>query len=136
MNLVRIIYISSATSPMSDAALAALVAQARSFNADHGLTGMLIYAEGNFLQVLEGDEREVDDLYERINRDSRHQHLLCLERTAIASRGFPDWNMGFRKLSGEECEDLPDWLSGIPGEAPPPPREGLALLQRYGQGEG
>jgi hypothetical protein len=135
MNLVRIIYISSATAPMSDAALAALVAQARSFNADHGLTGMLIYAEGNFLQLLEGDEREVDELYERISRDPRHAHLIRLERTPIARRVFAGWNMGFRNLSGVECEDLPDWLVGVPGDVSPPAREGMALLRHYGQGE-
>lgn len=136
MNLIRLVYISSATPPMSDEALAALVEQARTFNAEHDLTGMLIYAEGNFLQVLEGDAREVDELYERICRDPRHAHLLCLERTPITRREFADWNMGFRNLSGVECEDLPDWLTGITGSAPPPAREGMALLQHYGKGEG
>jgi len=135
MNLLRLVYVSSATSPMDDAALAALVAQARAFNDAHGLTGMLLHAEGNFLQVLEGEAGEVDELYRRICHDPRHAHMLCLERTAIARREFADWSMGFRNLSGEECEDLPDWLTGIPGEAPLPAHEGMALLQHYGQGE-
>lgn len=135
MNLIRLAYLSSATEAMSEAELAELVAQARTFNAAHGLTGMLIHAEGNFLQVLEGDEREVDELFGRIRRDSRHSHLLVLERTPIERREFADWDMGFRNLSGEECDALPDWLAGVPGSAPPPPREGMVLLHRYGAKE-
>jgi hypothetical protein len=136
MSLIRLAYISSAVRPLSEAELAELLARARSFNAAHGLTGMLLHAEGNFLQVLEGDEREVDELYERIARDPRHTHLLRLERVPVDRREFADWDMGFRNLCGEECDALPDWLAGIPGSAPPPPREGMALLHRYGGQEG
>lgn len=131
MNLIRLVYLSSATAAMSEAELADLAARARTFNAAHRITGMLIHAEGNFLQVLEGDEREVDALFGRIRRDARHTHLLLLERTPIERREFADWDMGFRNLSGEECAALPDWLAGVPGSAPPP-REGVALLHRYG----
>jgi hypothetical protein len=133
MNLVRLVYLSSATVAPSDADLADLVARARTHNAAHGLTGMLIYAEGNFLQVLEGDEREVDELFARIQRDHRHGHIVCLERAAVARREFADWDMGFRRLDGTVDEELPDWLLGVPGTTAPPPRAGLGLLQRHGE---
>ena len=133
MSLIRLVYLSSATAVPGEAELAELVARARTHNAAHGLTGMLLYAEGNFLQVLEGDEREVDELFSRIRRDPRHQHIVCLERATVARREFADWDMGFRRLDGAIEEELPDWLLGLPGTTPPPARAGLSLLQRYGE---
>lgn len=72
MGLLQLIYISAATGALSDQELDSILASSVRHNAENGVTGLLIYAEGNFMQVLEGDPRALDETYTRIARDSRH----------------------------------------------------------------
>lgn len=104
--MIQTSYISSATEPMSTAALLALLQECRTHNADHGVTGMLLYGNGTFLQVLEGDERAVDALVARIREDSRHTDLQVLYRTPIDRRQYPDWSMGFKRISDQALQQV------------------------------
>lgn len=56
---------------------------------------MLLYTEGGFFQVLEGDAADVDDTYSRIERDRRHCKITLINRESIAAREFSQWTMGF-----------------------------------------
>lgn len=99
MALIRLIYVSSTTRQAGDEDLAQILATAREFNGQNGITGMLLFSDGNFMQVLEGEDTIVGKLMdEHIARDTRHQHIIVLEREPIAERDFPDWSMGFRHL--------------------------------------
>ncbi|MEJ7661321.1 MAG: BLUF domain-containing protein [Hymenobacter sp.] len=71
--------------------------QARAYNQDHRLTGLLLYAAGprEFVQVLEGPQDEVEDLYQKIAQDPRHKHAFVLHEGLATGRMFPDWRMGF-----------------------------------------
>jgi hypothetical protein len=83
--------------------LPALLDAARSANAAQEISGMLLYVEGNFFQVLEGDPSRVDDVFERICRDERHTRVTRIIHEPIAARDFADWTMGFASLSLAEC---------------------------------
>jgi hypothetical protein len=93
--LIRCIYASLAVPDFKEDELPLLLERARHFNALHSLTGMLLYIEGNFFQVLEGEAEAVDDLYTRIMRDPRHTRITLIIREPIAQRDFSEWTMGF-----------------------------------------
>lgn len=94
----RIVYLSSALTPFAPEDLAALLAQSRRNNAAGGLTGLLLYHDGNFLQVLEGEEPMLSDCFARIARDPRHRQLIVMWRGEVAQRAFPQWQMGYARL--------------------------------------
>jgi hypothetical protein len=96
------IYASVATRHFETAELAALLQAARKHNDAAGLTGMLLYTEETFFQVLEGIPDAVDALYVRIERDQRHRQVTKIVAEAIPSRSFAKWTMGFSQVSRKE----------------------------------
>jgi hypothetical protein len=104
-----LIYTSVATHPMPASELHALLAEARLSNAQLGITGMLLYKDGNFMQVLEGEHEVVNQLSRRIARDARHVNVFTLHSGSIDARQFPDWSMGFRDLAAEPPLEVPGY---------------------------
>lgn len=98
-------YVSSARDLMEDAELADLLRVSRRNNIEAGITGMLLYQEGNFLQVLEGPEKAITATSARIERDGRHTGMLTLLREPISERQFPNWSMAFQNLTSLSDED-------------------------------
>ena len=105
-SLIHCIYASAAVRAFDTHELAELLRAAREKNDRLGLTGMLLYAEGSFFQVLEGRAEVVDPLYVKIESDKRHDHVTKIIREPIPHRFFDDWSMGFYKVSREELADL------------------------------
>lgn len=97
--IFHILYASSAAKPFGDPELAELLSLSQRNNASLGITGMLLYAEGNFIQYIEGPEDAVDDLYRRIARDPRHRSVFMLSEGSGPTRLFPDWTMGYRAVA-------------------------------------
>ncbi len=81
-----LVYVSSATRPFSGEDLRVLLETCRKNNAELGVTGMLLYKDGNFMQVLEGDERKVRTLYEKISGDARHKDDIVLLQGPVTER--------------------------------------------------
>jgi hypothetical protein len=108
MSLIQLIYVSDLVN-QDEAAIAPILASAVRHNAENGITGMLLYARGNFLQVLEGEPAAVEATYARILQDPRHQNATLLTRDAVSERHFPDWRMGYRALSPEQSARLPHY---------------------------
>ncbi len=94
----QLVYRSTATVPFADADLTALLQQARHRNADERLTGLLLYHDGKFVQVLEGPVPAIDEVFSRIAADSRHTAVHLLAYGPVERRLFPDWSMGFAPL--------------------------------------
>ncbi|MDR7377664.1 hypothetical protein J2X19_002343 [Rhodoferax ferrireducens] len=91
--LVRLLYASRAldTSP---AAIEAILAQSRQYNPTCGITGILCYGGGIFLQAIEGGRMPVNELYGHIQRDVRHKDVALLHFEEISERRFGGWTMG------------------------------------------
>lgn len=106
MNLIHCIYASRASSRLSEATIPALLDDARRNNLALNVTGMLLYIEGSFFQVLEGDAPVVDKLYESISGDARHDRVTQIIREPIAQRSFGDWSMGFVSVSRSQAQGL------------------------------
>lgn len=86
-----------------------LLATSRENNAKLGITGMLLYKDGNFMQVFEGEEEAVRALYEKIRADSRRSGVITLQQVLAEERQFPDWSMGFRNLDSPELRTVPGY---------------------------
>ncbi len=104
-----LVYLSSAVTPFTHSELTDLLEKSRVNNAAVGISGMLLYKDGNFMQVLEGDEGAVRTLYDKVARDPRHRGLLVLLQGPLAERQFPDWSMGFRDLKAADVLAMPGY---------------------------
>jgi len=94
-----VVYSSTATEPFSDEALGDLLQQCRDANAERDITGMLLYRNGRFIQILEGPEQAVRETMGKIERDPRHDHLRVLIDEFIEERNFAEWTMGFEPIA-------------------------------------
>ncbi len=99
----QLLYVSNTSRAITAGALNDILMASRRKNAALGITGLLLQIDGGFLQVLEGEERAVRDLYDQICADRRHwnTHVL-LDREA--PRAFGEWSMGFERLDGTDPE--------------------------------
>ena len=89
------LYISTAVKPMNYDELSALLQQCRDNNHERGITGMLLYQNGTFMQMLEGEKQVVLDLYDKIRNDDRHTGIHTVLSGDVEERNFKDWSMGF-----------------------------------------
>jgi len=94
--MYRIVYTSTAKSLMSERELQQILRSARRNNAANLVTGMLIYHDGCFLQVLEGPREAVEACYATILKDSRHRDCITLAKESVVSRLFSVWWMSYQ----------------------------------------
>ena len=92
--LVRLMYASRANAPMSEQELSLILKQSRDHNPAEGITGLLCYNDGVFLQLLEGGRNAINARYKHIVSDSRHHDLILLVYEEIGERKFAGWSMG------------------------------------------
>lgn len=107
--MISLTYVSSATSFLTPDELLALLKTARDNNGRLGLTGMLLYKDGNFMQVLEGEEAPLRQLYAKIIKDPRHSGLIKLLDQTIETRQFPSWSMAFTNLDDVSPSAVPGY---------------------------
>ena len=100
--MYSIVYVSAAVKPFTKEELLELLSVARNNNTKLDVTGMLVYKDGDFMQVLEGDEETVRKLYAKIDCDTRHRRTMIILQGPVASRAFPDWSMAFYDLTNTE----------------------------------
>ncbi len=101
----RIVYASKALQEFDDAELLALLEQARAFNTTRDVTGMLVYAQRSFLQVIEGADADIAGVWARIRQDPRHTEIRVLGDGPVQAREFGTWSMGFEHPNEAELEE-------------------------------
>lgn len=104
--MIRLIYCSYATIALNEDQLVALLESARDKNKRLEITGVLFYVDEAFIQILEGAQKEVEDLYNKIKVDERHEDVRIIDKKKITSRIFNDWSMGFCTLENYKTKDL------------------------------
>jgi hypothetical protein len=100
----QLLYVSSTSRDIAPSALDDILAASRANNALIGVTGLLLYIDGGFLQVLEGEERAVRELYTRICADKRHWDTRLLLDRETEAPAFIGWSMGFERPTPEDPE--------------------------------
>ncbi|MBU3546790.1 BLUF domain-containing protein [Polynucleobacter sp. MWH-Jannik1A5] len=124
-DLVELSYLSEAVSNMSFLGLMRLLESARAFNQKHGVTGILLYDNQQFGQVIEGERANVMKVWKRIQEDKRHHRVELLEIREISERSFPDWLLRF--YGGETLtRDYPALAEMVGGMD----KHSLALMNR------
>lgn len=90
----RLTYISNFSKSITKKEIENIATISQTNNSREGITGVLLSCNGIFFQILEGDEENIDRLYEKILKDDRHNQILCLKSEFnVTERRFPDWSM-------------------------------------------
>ncbi len=109
----QLMYSSQATEPMTVAGLEAILADARTGNRTRNVSGALIYVDGVFFQIIEGDKDVVRKLMADIASDSRHHSVKVFYEAEVEARAFESWSMAYLSATAEQ---LSTW-AGLPGTA-------------------
>lgn len=109
--MYHIIYLSQAATTVTDELLQELLQQARTFNAAHDITGILLYGNGQFLQLLEGEQAVLELLYARIRQDARHRDVTTYASKEVAMRAFPEWSMAYQAFNPQQFVEFAGLIS-------------------------
>lgn len=101
-----LIYTSDACNDFQENDLKDLLLHSRHNNSRMGITGMLYYYDGVFIQLLEGNEKDVLNIANTIKADARHQNFRILKEGNSDQRFFDNWDMGFKTLSVNDTEEI------------------------------
>ncbi len=138
-NLVSAVYVSSAVRPLKPHELREMLSVIRRQNELRGITGMLLYRSGNFLQVVEGPAPAINRLLQSLQRDPRHTGMIILNKKPIQQREFAEWHMAFRDISDLYTQDVEGYshfmeFSFTSPELLTQPSLSLRLLQQFKEG--
>lgn len=100
--MYHLVYTSLATNPLSEEELVHLLEKSRTSNKEQAVSGILLYLQGKFIQVLEGKREDVIALYECIQKDTRHRKVTTVVEGESPNRIFQNWSMGFKHLTQTE----------------------------------
>ena len=107
MSLFQLVYVSTMVTD-SPADLPTILDASIRNNKRNNITGMLLYAEGNVIQAIEGEKNDVLATYTAIRDDIRHHGIYILIEKSISSRKFASWSMGFRQITKADLDNFPD----------------------------
>jgi hypothetical protein len=117
-NLIHIVYVSFASRDLKEEDLDDFLVNIRQKNKEYGITGLLLYNNGSFIQVIEGKKETIQNLFSVIKNDSRHNNVVMLHEEQIKQRDFPDWCMGYKKLSNRKSSKIPGFSDYMNSENP------------------
>ncbi|URR35050.1 BLUF domain-containing protein [Thermosynechococcus sp. HN-54] len=106
MRLHRLLYLSCAMDGLSYPDLRDIMAKSEVNNVRDGMTGILCYGNGMFLQTLEGDRQKISETYARILKDPRHHSAEIIEFKAIEERTFIHWSMRLVQLGEMDSDTI------------------------------
>jgi hypothetical protein len=109
----QIMYSSQATKPMTVTDLEKILTDARAGNQSRNVTGALVYVDGVFFQILEGDQAVVRDLMANIASDTRHHSVKVFYEAQVDVRAFESWSMAYL---GPTAQEMSTW-AGLPATA-------------------
>lgn len=110
--MIQLLYVSNASKELEgEKGIQDILKEAREFNAKNGITGVLMFRGGIFLQLLEGEEEVVTQLYEKIEKDPRHDNVINILKTKTDKRLYEEWDMGFKEVSDLDVKFVNEILS-------------------------
>ncbi len=106
--LNSLVYVSSAVRLLSPAEIEYLLTRARERNQEYGITGVLLYIGGNFMQYIEGPADNLELVYKIIREDEQHSGIILVTREAIEERQFGDWSMAYQTRDAQDYVGSPE----------------------------
>jgi uncharacterized Fe-S cluster-containing MiaB family protein len=105
-DLVHCIYTSAGTKNFENDEIIAILRRARLNNEKLKITGMLLYESGSFFQIIEGKKETIEQLYDKISQDKRHDRVTKILVEPIEKRSFSEWTMGYPQITREELSKI------------------------------
>lgn len=93
--LVELVYTSHSISDLNDEDVSEILRGAHEKNKELGITGVLVYYNGEFMQLIEGTTTAINLLFQSISHDARHYNIKLVSYLEISERHFDNWEMGF-----------------------------------------
>ena len=133
-NLYRLVYCSRnrirGTESEVNATIREILSSARTNNSSHGVTGALLYNDGNFAQALEGPLAAVEQIFEKIQCDPRHSEVTVVQSGSVTGRDFPDWSMAFAGTSAAPQPLAAEMVEAVFANSADAKDQMLPLLQK------
>ena len=104
--MYELVYCSTGSEDLSSEDIAAILKKSRESNAQNNITGCLMYYNHEFIQILEGEEKMVQEVFSKIENDSRHSNVTLLAKGEKEKKQFSHWSMAFYKLNIDEIKDM------------------------------
>lgn len=118
MLLTSVTYTSLARLDLQASDLEDIHRTARDQNALDGITGLLVFNGTHFLQIVEGSERAIDELIERLRKDPRHTGFEIRDRRKVEARSFPEWSMELVRVKASYFEARDTIAGRLPESVP------------------
>lgn len=96
--MYHLAYFSTATQHFTEDELKTLLESSKKNNQPAKITGVLLFIEGCFLQILEGPKDIVKSLFQKVKKDNRHKDVLRIFEGEVTERSFDKWSMGFKNI--------------------------------------
>lgn len=106
-----LVYISTAYKLLNQDELLDILTISRKNNQQRDLTGILLYGEGTFIQVLEGEEETLKQTYKDIEADDRHKNVIKMTEGESEERNFKNWAMGFKAINAAELSKFEGYIN-------------------------
>jgi hypothetical protein len=114
-DLIQIIYMSSSKGIFDEQRLLDLLQLSKRENSRHAITGLLLHKDGSFIQVIEGEKRDIEQLYHNIENDRSHTGIMLLIKEPIQEREFPDWSMAIHNVPSSMANQFSDFFTAPAG---------------------
>lgn len=102
--LSQLVYVSNRKINCTAQEIENILASCKKNNPTLNITGILLYSDTKFIQLVEGDGKVITALYDKIKLDTRHDQVRMISFGAIKEKSFPSWHMGARKISGSDID--------------------------------
>jgi hypothetical protein len=117
-DLTHIVYVSFSDKHLTEIELEELLTDIRERNQKQDVTGLLLYNDGSFIQIIEGPKEVIHNLYDKIKMDKRHSNIVLLLEDLINKRAFPDWSMGYYSITKEQGKRIPGYSDFMNADNP------------------
>ena len=128
--LIHLAYVSTQTRDMKAADLISLLTEVRGLNESRNISGLLLHKNQSFFQVIEGSRARVQETFNNIMRDQRHEGVEVLFDEPLEAREFSNWQMGFLDLDGIDVSMLRGYSNFFDSD-----EEHRAFLKALSRGE-
>ena len=102
--LSQLVYVSNRKKNCTEEEIENILALCKKNNPPLDITGILLYSDTKFIQLVEGEYKVINDLYNKIKTDSRHDQSRLISIGPIQQKAFPSWHMGARKIANNEVD--------------------------------
>lgn len=102
--LSQLVYVSNRKANCTSAEIDKILESCKKNNPALDITGILLYSDTKFIQLVEGEAKVITSLYDKIKTDDRHSNAMMISYSPIKEKSFPSWHMGSKKLAGNEVD--------------------------------